>query len=359
MSNEIDTPADVSEQKKSALPRLVLLGAVIALAVWLGWKWWWAQTHVTTDNAQIEASIVPIVPKVGGTILAVQARDHQAVNKGDLLVQIDPRDYQAKLAEAEAQLALTIATAGSSAHGGQASAQVAAARANAAAARSTIEQALANADKAQKDLLRAKELVAKKMASPQALDSAEAAARAANAQLASIRQTAVSAGEQVSASSAALTAAQAKVEAARAARDLAANQLADTRIVAPLSALVAAKSIEVGQVVAAGHPLLSLVPLDDIWIAANLKETDLHNVKTGDPVDVEVDAYPGVHFSAEVESISPATGARFALLPPDNATGNFTKVVQRVPVRIHIKQSADKQHLLRAGMSTVVTITTK
>lgn len=353
------TPNPEIPAKSSKLPRLLLVAALLAIAGWLAHKWWWSLSHITTDNAQIEASIVPIQPKVGGYVVSIPVKNNQIVQKGELLVQIAERDYLARLAQAEADLALTIAAAGTNAQSGQATAQVAAARATAAAARSTIDQAQANADKAQKDLERARELVAKKMATPQTLDAAEATARAAFAQLAAMRQTAVSAGEQVSASSAALTAAQAKVAAARAVRDLAANQLADTRIVAPVNGIVAGKNAEFGQLIGAGQLLLSIVPLDDIWITANLKETDLHDVKPGNAVAVEVDAYPGKTFSAEVESISPATGARFALLPPDNATGNFTKVVQRVPVRIRITQNDDPQHLLRVGMSAVVTITTK
>ena len=353
------SPQPEIPSKTRHLSRLLIVAILLAIGGWIATKWWWARTHVTTDNAQIDAAIVPIQPKVGGLVISIPVTNHQAVKQGDLLVQIDQRDYLARLAQADADLALAVAAAGNNAHSGQASAQVASARANAAAARSSIEQAQANADRAQKDLERIRGLVAKKMTSPQALDGAEALARAAQAQLSAMRQTAVSAGEQVSASSAALTAAQAKVAAARALRNMAANQLADTRIVAPVSGIIAGKSAEQGQLVGPGQLLLSVVPMGDIWIIANVKETDLSDVKPGNAVEVEVDAYPGKKFAAEVESISPATGARFALLPPDNATGNFTKVVQRIPVRIRIKQSEDAQHQLRVGMSAVVTIATK
>lgn len=368
MNQEIatETPVEATitgeDAKRNGTPRLILMLALIALAAWLGWKWWWSLSHVTTDNAQIESSIVPVLPRVGGFVAEVLVRDHQQVKAGDLLVHIDDRDYRTRLAQAEADLALSIAAAGSTgrnAQNGQATAQVAVARASAAAARSSIEQAQANADKAQKDLERARELIARKMASPQALDAADANARAAQAQLKASREAALSAGEQVSVSNAALTAAQARVEAARALRDLAANQLADTRVIAPAAGTIAAKTVEAGQLVAAGHPLMSVVPLSDVWITANLKETDLRNLRPGAAVEIEVDAYPGKALIGEVESISPATGARFALLPPDNATGNFTKVVQRVPIRIRLKQSEDPQRLLRPGMSVVVVITTK
>lgn len=339
--------------------RIVLVLTLLAIGGWMGWKWHWAQSHVTSDNAQVDSHIVPVLPRVGGFVLEVLVTEHQTVKAGDLLARIDDRDYRARLAQAEADLALAIAGAGSARQTGQAGAQVSAARANAAAARSTVEQALANADKAQKDLERMRDLVAQKMMSPQALDAAQAAARAAQAQVEASKQSANSAGDQITASSAALTAAQAKVEAARAARDLAANQLADTRVVAPTSGVIAAKNVEPGQLVQAGQPLLSVVPLADLWVTANLKETELKDIKIGASVNVEIDAYPDSKVEGHVESISPATGARFSLLPPDNATGNFTKVIQRVPVRIRIQQSEDAARLLRPGMSVTVVITTR
>jgi membrane fusion protein (multidrug efflux system) len=346
-------------QTRRGPARLILTIALLALVGWLGWKWWWSLSHIRTDNAQIESRIVPVLPKVGGFVAELAVREHQSVKAGDLLLSIDDRDYKAKLGQAEADLALALANAGTAGQSGQAGAQVAAAKASAAAARSTVDLALANADKAQKDLERLRELVAKKMVSPQALDAAEATARAALAQLRATRETALSAGEQVTATNAGLRAALAKVDAARAVRDLAANQLADTRIVAPISGIIAARNVERGQLVQSGQPLLSVVPLDDIWVVANLKETDLFELKIGATAEIEIDAYPGTHFTGQVESVSPATGARFALLPPDNATGNFTKVVQRVPVRLRLNQSEDTQRPFRPGMSAFVTISTR
>ena len=334
--------------------RALLVLAALALLAWAGYRYWHSRSHVTTDNAQIGAYVIPIQPKVGGFIAQIAAREHQQVTAGALLATLDDRDYRARLAQAEAELQMALAAAGKEGAGGQAEAQVAAARANAAAARSGIDQALANADKAQKDLERMRALVEKKMISPQALDAAEAAARAAQAQVRVARDTANSAGEQVSASSAALRAALAKVEAARATRDLAASQLADTRIVAPADGIVGSRSLVPGQLVQAGQPLFNLVSIE-IWLMANLKETDIAGIKPGQAVEFEVDAYPGAQFKGRVESLSPASGALFSLLPPDNATGNFTKVVQRIPVRIRIEGS-DPQRPLRPGMSAVVSI---
>ena len=351
---------EVTPARQRRLPKLVLLAAVLGVVAWLAYQWWWGLSHVSTDNAQVDSHIIQVLPKVGGFVTAVKVTDNQSVRAGDLLASIDDRDFKAKLAQAEAELALALANAGSD-HllRGQAAAQVDAARAAAGAARSAIEQALANADKAQKDLERIRALVAQKMMSPQALDAAEAAARAALAQVQVSRQSASSAGEQVTASSAALRAALARVEAARAARDLAANQLADTRVVAPVSGLVSNKSVEPNQLVQAGQPLMAVVPLDEVWIVANLKETDIAEIKPGAAVKVEVDAYPGLRLDATVDSISAATGARFSLLPPDNATGNFTKVVQRLPVRIRVAQDKSGAQPLRPGMSVYVTVTTR
>lgn len=350
--------ASKSESLNPRLKAFLIVAGIIAAAT-VGYKWWWSQGHVSTDNAQIEGRVIPVLPKVGGFVAEVNVADHQAVKAGDQLARIDDQDYRARLAEAEAELELAIANAGREGQSGQASAQLAAARASAAAARSTVEQTLANADRAQKDLARVRGLVEKKMVSPQQIDAAETAARAALAQLQASRESAVSAGEQVTATNAALRAALAKVEAARAIRNLAAQQLADTRIVAPATGVLSNKNVEPGQLVQAGQPLATIVPLDEVWVIANLKETDVRDVKPGAPAEIEVDAYPGLKLQGKVASLSPASGARFTLLPPDNATGNFTKVVQRIPVKIRVKQIDNPQRLLRPGMSVYVVITTR
>src|SRR5437660_74883 len=201
-----------------------------------------------------------------------------------------------------------------------------------------------SAAKARADLDRVRPLALQDIVSKQQLDAVEAGARAADAALA--------------AAQASLLAADARVGAARAARDQAALNLSYTRVIAPSSGVVSKKTVELGQLVQAGQPLMSVVPLQDVWLTANLKETEVADVKPGEPVEFTVDAYPGGHFRGHVESLSPATGARFSLLPPDNATGNFTKVVQRVPVRIR-PDKVDPAHPLRPGMSVDVTIQTK
>jgi len=349
-------PPPTEKPAKNNRARVILIVVSLALAAWMAYRYWHGLSHVGTDNAQVVARLVPILPKVGGHVTSVAVEENQQVTAGTLLATIDDRDYRARLAQAEAELQIAFAHAGKEDSSGQAQAQLAASRANAAAARSSIEQALANADKAQKDLERAHALVEKKMVSPQTLDAAQAAARAAMAQVRVARDTATSAGEQVSASGAAVRAAQARVEAARATRDLAAIALAETRLVAPVDGTIGHRSTVPGQLVQAGQPVLNMIS-DELWIVANLKETDTANVRPGQKVAIKVDAYPGVTFAGTVESISPASGATFSVLPPDNATGNFTKVVQRIPVRIRF-QERDPERPMRAGMSVVVSIKT-
>lgn len=345
-----------AKQKKA---RIVLLLSVAGIAGWLGYKYWWGLHHVSSENAQIEGHIIPIAARVPGYVRAVPVSDNQLVKSGDLLVGIDDRDYSARARQGEAELLMALASAGNKGEQGQASAQVSVAQASASAANAQIAQAQANLERTRNDLDRIRSLAAKNVASQSQLDSAEAAYRSAVAQLKASQDSAQAATQQISASSAGLRLAKAKVESARAQRDLAQIALNDTRLVAPADGIISKKAVEVGQLVQAGQTLLYLVPKDDIWIVANLKETEVGRVKPGQNVEVEVDAYPGEAFHGTVESFSPATGAKFSLLPPDNATGNFTKVVQRVPVRIRLDAASVKRADLRPGMSVVVNIETR
>jgi membrane fusion protein (multidrug efflux system) len=326
------TPAP--EQSGGGRKRIVLIVVGLGLAFMLftgARRFIFNLSHVTSDNAQVDGHVVPILPKVGGFVASVRVQENTLVKAGDVLVSLDDRDYQARLQQTQADLAVALASVSSPARVGQAEAQV--------------NQAQANAEKARSDLDRIRPLAAQGIVSSQQLDAAEAAARGADAGLA--------------AAQAALAGADGRVAAARASRDQAALQLSYAQVTAPVSGIVSKKNVEVGQLVQPGEPLMSVVPMDDIWVTANLKETEVADVKAGDTVDVTADAYAGKHFSCSTQSISPATGARFSLLPPDNATGNFTKVVQRVPVRIACAQSTDPTTLLRPGMSVVVVIKTK
>ncbi|WP_171014058.1 HlyD family secretion protein [Chitinivorax sp. B] len=355
MTNEVPPPADAP--KKQGKARLVLLIASIGIIGSLGYRWWHGQHFVSTDNAQIEGRIVPIAARVAGYVTDIRVTDNQLTKSNDLLVKIDDRDYQAKLLQADAELSMAVSNAGKQGGDiGQAAAQIHWAQANASAATANINQSDANLQKVRNDLERIKSLAAQNMASQQQLDAAETGVRTAEAQLKTARDSASAAGEQVTVYSAALRTAKSKVDAARAVRDLAAIQLADTELKAPTAGMVSKKNVEIGQLVQPGQTLMSLVATGDVWVVANVKETDVGKVKPGASAAIEIDAYPGIKIHGKVESISAATGAKFTLLPPDNATGNFTKVVQRVPVKIRLDQSNDKTHPLRPGMSVVATI---
>ncbi len=342
-------------------PWMLALGAVIAVILLaLGARAvWMAITHVSTDDAQVDGHITPISPRIGGFVVSIRVRENQQVAAGDTLVVLDDRDLRARLEQANADLAALIATVGSRGKVGQAVAQLDQARAAAAAAAANVVQAEANAQKATNDLERARTLSARNIVSRQALDAADAAARATAAQLTAAQRNAAASQEQVVAAGAALTGSEARVAAARAARDVVALQLSYTVVTAPVAGVVSKKSVELGQLIQAGQPLMSVVPLEDVWVVANFKETQVADIMPGAAAVIKADAYPGRIFAGSVESLSPATGAMFSLLPPDNATGNFTKVVQRIPVRIRLEGQTDPAHLLRPGMSVDVTIRAK
>jgi membrane fusion protein (multidrug efflux system) len=341
---------------KRKLPILPIAGVIALLAVlYFAWGWYQGRGWEETDDAQVEGHITPVSAKAAGFVSAIHVSENQIVHAGDLLVQLDDRDYRQRLQQAEAEFGALSAQVGGDGQGGQIQAQAAAARATAAAMQSTIAQAQANATKARRDLERFRPLAERNIISRQQLDAAVAAAAAADAQVAAARQNASAAGEQASAATAGLRSARAHARGAQSVREQAALQLSYTRIVAPIDGVVTRRGVEPGQLVAVGQPLMTIVPLSDIWVTANLKETQVRDVQPNERVEVEVDAYPGLKFEAHVESISPATGAKFALLPPDNATGNYTKVVQRIPVRIRVN-GRDPAHPLRPGMSAVVRI---
>lgn len=355
----MNTETSATPPQKQTKARLFLLLALTGIGATLGYRWWHDRHYVSTDNAQVEGRIVPMAPRVAGYVKALNVSDNQSVKAGELLVKIDDRDYQARLQQANAELAIAVANAGKSGGGqdvGQAVAQINMAQANASAASANIRQIEANLQKARSDLERFRSLAQQNMASQQQLESAETTVRAVEAQLRTARDSANAAGEQVTMYSAALRSAKSKVDAAKAQRELAAIQLADTGLYAPISGIISKKNVETGQLIQPAQTLFSIVASDDIWVVANIKETDIGKVKTGHTAEIEIDAYPGSKLHGKVESISAATGAKFALLPADNATGNFTKVVQRVPVKIRLQPQEAHKLPLRPGMSVFATI---
>jgi membrane fusion protein (multidrug efflux system) len=354
-----DTPQSApARPKRKRLPLLILGVLVLALGTWAVQRYLYSRHHVSTDNAQVDSHITFIAPRIAAFVSRVLVDDNQHVNAGDTLVVLDDRDIKVRLQQSEADLRAAEAAVGTRGRAGEAKAQFQATRSQAASVQATVIAAEADYRKAAADLERYRTLAAQKIVPPQQLDAAQAAFEAAAANLEAARRQAAAAGSQVSASGAAVRSADARLAAAQAAVDNARLQLSYARITAPTAGSIAKRNAETGALVQPGQTLMSIVPDRDVWVTANLKETQLSNVRVGDSVEFTVDAYPGRKFSGRVESLSPATGARFALLPPDNATGNFTKVVQRIPVKIAVEQSSDTTHLLRPGMSVDVDIAT-
>lgn len=409
---------------------VLLVGAVVGIRYWL-----YARSHETTDDAFIDAHVTPVSPKVSGYVAKIHVQSNQQVKKGDLLLEIDPRDYESRLDQAKAALAagearlkeaqtgveLTRANSRASvqqasgtvqqAQAGveaqrvqaatertrvtQASAAIEAAQANLQQAQAQVQAAQAELVRAQADVARYQELYSKDEVSRQRLDQAIATAKTAEAQTEAARQRASAAASQVSVSQAAqrtaaetarhaevqIGAAQGQVREAQgrlAAANTAPQQIASseaqaqtasasleqlraavaqaelelsyTKLYAPDDGRVTNKSVEEGALVQSGQPLMAIVP-GDVWVTANFKENQIGNIRAGQPVDIRVDAFPDKTFTGHVDSIQAGTGARFSLLPPENATGNYVKVVQRVPVKIVFDETLDPQHLLAPGMS--------
>jgi membrane fusion protein (multidrug efflux system) len=340
--------SETSSKRKFLLPIIILL-AVVAV----GWgvkDWLYAHSHESTDNAQVDGDITPILAKVGGYVTAISVNDNQHVDGGQVLVTIDDQEYRVRLRQAEADLAAAQAGVSTNGRTGQAEALVATAAGQSQAVTAQIEAARAADTRAQADLTRMKALASQQIVSRQQLDAAQAAADAAHAQLIAAEKQATAAGAQISSAQAGVRVAEAKLAAAQAAVQNAKLQLSYTKVIAPSSGFVSRKQVDVGQLVQPGQPLMSIVSDTSVWVTANFKETQLANIKVGQPVEFDVDAYGGCKAEGTVESVSGATGAKFALLPPDNATGNFTKVVQRVPVRIKITKPCPGR-VLRPGLS--------
>ena len=322
-------------------------------------SWSFGRTHASTDNAQVDGHIIPVVSRVGGFVADIRVRENERVKAGDTLLVLDDSEFRVRLAQADADLEAARAVAGSKGIAGQSETVVRSATNQRASVEAQVAAARANLQKAQADLGRMQELVAKQIVSRQQLDAAELAVRASTANLESAERQAAGASAGVENAQVGTRLARARLASAQAVRDNAALQLTYTRIVAPRDGYVSRKQVEAGQLVQAGQPVLTVVDDQDTWVSANFKETQLAALRVGQPADFDVDAYEGCVATGRVESLSAATGARFALIPPDNATGNFTKVVQRVPVRIAITTGCGPDRPLRPGMSVTVHVKTR
>ena len=401
-------------QARRRLP--LIAGAVLVIGVVAGVWVWLSAGKQSTDDAQVDGHITQLATRVGGTIVKVAVVDNQHVEAGTVVAQLDPGDYQVAVDRARAELAdaeAAASAAGTSvpiaevstqsdvrqATGGVDEAQagiavadslVEATKAQLVSAKARVREREATAIRDARNVERLRPLVTKDEIPQQQFDAAVAAAdasraaadaaisdvtagetaiaaaqqRAVQARATAARaqaslQTARTAPEQLQATRARATGAEARVRQMRAALAQAELNLERTTIKAPSAGTVSRKTIEVGQVVQAGQPLMALVSLTDVWVVANFKETQLRNVRDGQRVTIEVDGLGGREFDGHVDSLAAATGARFSLLPPENATGNYVKVVQRVPVKIVLEPGQDPDHRLRPGMSVFPTIYTK
>lgn len=337
--------------KKPLIPIVILLAA--AGLYWTVKTTLYNSAHESTDNAQVDGSIVPVLAKVGGFVSLLSVIENQPVKAGDVLVHVDSSEYIVRLSQAQAEYDAAASIAGGRGISGQAEAQMRGAESQRQVVGAQIDAARAQVAKATADLARMRELVGKQIVSRQQLDAAQSAYDQATASLQAVERQARSADAQMSGAQAGAKLANARLAAARAALDNARLQLAYTKVSSPLTGVVSRKQVEVGQLVAPGQPLLTIVDGAHTWVTANFKETQLGDVRVGQPVTLEIDSYPGCDAEGKVESLGAATGARFALLPPDNSTGNFTKVVQRVPVRIAITKGCGDARALLPGLSVV------
>lgn len=395
-------------RKRRRLTRPIL-GSIILLALLIGayFEWRHLSTFESTDDAQIDGHINAISARISGHVIEVRAEDEMLVHAGDVLVRIDPRDYEVAVAKAEADLAdaqaayessrinvpITSTTTSSTLTASRsaradaaagalgATRQLNAAQARLESARAQVLEAEANYQKASDDAARYKQLVDKDEISRQVFDTAVSAAAAAKATVDARKaavaeaeqnvnvansavdqanqriaqaeanvQSALTAPQQVAVTESRVKSALAEIAQRRALLDQAKLNLSYTTVAAPVTGIVGKKTVEVGHNISPGQQLMAIVPLDDIWVTANFKETQLRHMKPGQPVRFGVDAY-GREYRGKLTGVAGASGSRFSLLPPENATGNYVKVVQRIPVRIDIDPGQNQDHLLRPGMS--------
>jgi membrane fusion protein, multidrug efflux system len=333
---------------------LVLIGGLIAFVA-NEWDWWVGSAVLqTTDDAYLHADLTPLAAKVPGYVREIPVRDFQKVKAGDLLVQIDDDDYRAELEQAEANVA--DAQAAIQTIDQQRLLQAAVIK----EAEATIEGTEADVTRYGLEAVRQQTLLAGGLAGTrQLVEQADDNEKRAKATLAHDRAELEQQRQQLKVLDSQDIQARATLGAREAARDLAKINLGYTRIVAPVGGMVGERMVQRGQYLSVGTQVIWLAPLPEIWVVANYKETQMTHVRIGQTARVTVDAFPGVVLRGRVDSWSPASGAQFALLPPDNATGNFTKVVQRIPVKITLEPDPRLGDLLRPGMSAIATIDTR
>jgi membrane fusion protein (multidrug efflux system) len=350
-------PAAPVPAKKFNFRKMLMAGAALAVlagAVWYGWDYWTVgQYLVSTDDAYVKADNTTIAPKVSGYLRQVLVGDNEPVRAGQVLARIDERDYRVALDQANADVAAADAAIASK------QAQLEVQQTIIDAAKATVDVDSATVMFAAQENKRYTDLASTGYGSLQNAQQAQSRIAAAQATVQRDTANVAAALKQVDLLKAEIAQAKAARGRAAAARDQAELNLGYTTIVAPIDGVVGNRSLRVGQYVQAGTQLMSVVPLASAYVVANYKETQLTDVREGQAVTIAVDTFPGQVVHGHVDSIAPASGQEFALLPPDNATGNFTKVVQRIPVKIALDAGNDTGIELRPGMSVIPTIETK
>lgn len=339
------------EKKKT---KALVAGAILLGSTLAGGSYWWieARHFEKTDNAYVHSEITRLSPKVSGYVDNVIVSDNQNVKAGDILLRLDTRDYQAAVQKAEAAVSV------SEANLEIAKAQLKMQDAVILSARAQVEAAKVEYDHSIKDFQRSKDLVKRSAASRRTFDNDQASVQRTQANLRNAEAALLAAERNLDVLNAQEHEAKAETGRAKASFDLAKLDLENTVIRSPIDGVVANRSVRQGQFVGVGTPLLAIVPVKEVWIEANFKETQIENMHKGQKVSLYVDAYPDMKLSAQVESIAPASGAQFSLLPPENASGNFTKIVQRIPVRIKVPAPSNDIRLL-PGMSVEVAVDTR
>ncbi|RWD32565.1 MAG: HlyD family secretion protein [Mesorhizobium sp.] len=333
--------------KKKIVGLLLCLGALVIVTA--GWAWARTSGETSTDNAYVRGDVTSLAPKVAGYVTAVEVEDNQPVRAGDVLFRIDDRDYRARLAQAVANV------------------EAAQARLTNVDAETQLQHALIRQAEAQKlsalaelNLAtrasdRRRELIRSSAVSQAQVDESDAARSRADAGVAAASATLEAQQQRIAVLASQRDAADAAVSQARAARDLAQIDLDSTEVRAPVDGVVGNRQVRIGRLVAPGASLLDIVPVDDVWIVANFKETQLEHIRPGQHVRITVDGYPNERFEGVVDSFAPGSGSAFSLLPSDNATGNFVRVVQRVPVKIRFVGNPSPGRLV-PGLSARVDI---
>lgn len=339
-----------AKKKNKVIP--IILGALIIIGAVFGYtEYSYYSKHVDTDDAQIDGDISPVIARVSGYVKDINFEENTQVTQGQVLVTLDDSDYKIKLEQAQA------GQVGANANVGVSQAQIVATAANTSTAKANIQAARVKLDLAKKDYERYENLVKDGSITRQAFDQAKAQKETAQAAYDAAVDQYNAAVKQVSTTQSQLNVSNSGVNQHQADVDFAKLQLSYTQIKAPATGIVSKKNVQKGQLVQAGQSLFSIVNENSIYVTANFKETQLEKIHSGQKVKIDVDAYPDQDIEGEVYNFSPITGAKGSLLPPDNATGNFVKVVQRVPVKIKIANK-DKAVLdkLRPGMSVKVSV---